>query len=52
LHEAPIYSRKKMLVVNDSAAANWEWFAPLVGALRARSADWLEHSDRRFVIPG
>lgn len=52
LHEAPIYSRKKMLVVNDSAAANWDWFAPLVGALRARSADWLEHSDRRFVIPG
>lgn len=55
LHElcaAPIYSRKKMLVVNDSAAANWDWFAPLVGALRARSADWLEHPDRRFVIPG
>lgn len=52
LREAPIYSRKKMLVVNDSAAANWDWFAPLVGALRARSADWLEHSDRRFVIPG
>ncbi|EAQ26394.1 LysR family transcriptional regulator [Roseovarius sp. 217] len=52
LREAPIYTRKKMLVVNDSAAANWEWFAPLVGALRARSADWLEHPDRRFVIPG
>jgi DNA-binding transcriptional LysR family regulator len=52
LCEAPIYSRKKMLVVNDSAAANWGWFAPLVGALRARSADWLEHPDRRFVIPG
>lgn len=52
LCEAPIYSRKKMLVVNDSAAANWDWFAPLVGALRARSADWLEHPDRRFVIPG
>ncbi len=52
LCEAPIYSRKKMLVVNDSAAANWDWFAPLVGALRARSADWLDHPDRRFVIPG
>ncbi|KJS42516.1 LysR family transcriptional regulator [Roseovarius sp. BRH_c41] len=52
LREAPIYTRKKMLVVNDSAAANWEWFTPLVGALRARSADWLEHPDRRFVIPG
>jgi DNA-binding transcriptional LysR family regulator len=52
LHEAPIYSRKKMLVVNDSAAANWDWFAPLVGALRARSADWLDHPDRRFVSPG
>ncbi|KGM87731.1 Transcriptional regulator [Roseovarius mucosus DSM 17069] len=52
LCEAPIYSRKKMLVVNDSAAANWDWFAPLVGALRARSADWLDRPDRRFVIPG
>lgn len=51
LREAPIYSRKKMLVVNDSAAANWDWFAPLVGALRAQSADWLEHPGRRFVIP-
>lgn len=54
LHEltgAPVYSRKKYLIVNESAAQNWDWFAPLVGSLRAKSADWLERPGRKFVIP-
>jgi len=31
--EAPVYTRKKYLIVNDTAAQNWEWFAPLVARL-------------------
>lgn len=31
---APIFQRKKNLVVNDSAAENWSWFTPLVAILR------------------
>ena len=34
LHEAPVYSRKKYLIVNDTAAANWNWFEPLVENLK------------------
>lgn len=30
LTEAPIYLRKKHLIVNDTAAQNWHWFRPLV----------------------
>lgn len=37
LTEAPIYTRKKNLIVNDTAAQNWPWFAPLVRALSKAS---------------
>ncbi|MCR9111994.1 MAG: LysR family transcriptional regulator [Rhodobacteraceae bacterium] len=33
LHEssgAPVFTRKKNLIVNDAAARNWDWFEPLV----------------------
>lgn len=30
LTEAPVYLRKKHLIVNDTAAHNWDWFQPLV----------------------
>ena len=30
---APVFTRKKCLVVNDSAAANWPWFPDLVDRL-------------------
>ncbi len=33
LADAPVYSRKKTLIVNDSAARNWRWFSPLVAKL-------------------
>lgn len=33
LTEAPIYTRKKNLIVNDTAAQNWPWFARLVQKL-------------------
>ncbi len=33
--EAPVFTRKKNLIVNDTAARNWVWFAPLVSALSA-----------------
>jgi len=33
LAAAPVFSRKKYLVTRDSAAANWNWFTPLVAAL-------------------
>ncbi len=36
--EAPVYTRKKNLIVNDSSAQNWTWFAPLVERLREGSA--------------
>ncbi|WP_120501595.1 LysR family transcriptional regulator [Roseovarius sp. EL26] len=35
LTKAPIYERKKYLVVNDTAAQNWDWFQPLVDDLQA-----------------
>jgi len=31
---APVYTRKKCLVVNDTAAQNWSWFESLVDRLR------------------
>jgi len=34
LATAPVFRRKKHLIVNDRAAENWEWFAPLVVALQ------------------
>ncbi|WP_371224064.1 LysR family transcriptional regulator [Roseovarius sp. 2305UL8-3] len=34
LRGAPVFTRKKSLIVNDSAAANWSWFLPLVNMLR------------------
>lgn len=34
LGEAPVFRRKKHLITRDSAAANWDWFLPLVDALR------------------
>ncbi|WP_299843676.1 LysR family transcriptional regulator [uncultured Roseovarius sp.] len=33
LTEAPVYLRKKNLIVNDTAAQNWHWFAPLIDEL-------------------
>ena len=42
LHEsagAPVFLRKKNLIVNDSAAQNWNWFTPLVAILRATPSD-------------
>lgn len=35
LADAPRFERKRNLVVNDSAARNWDWFAPLVRQLQA-----------------
>lgn len=35
LTEAPVYLRKKTLIVNDTAAQNWDWFVPLVARLSA-----------------
>lgn len=32
--DAPIYTRKKCLVVNDNAAQNWSWFQNLVERLK------------------
>lgn len=37
--EAPIYTRKKTLIVNDASAQIWTWFNPLVEALTAPSSD-------------
>lgn len=34
LTDAPVYTRKKTLIVNDTAASNWDWFAPLVDMLQ------------------
>lgn len=33
LTEAPVYTRKKYLIVNDAAAATWDWFDDLVARL-------------------
>ena len=33
--EAPIYTRKKHLIVNDSSAQTWTWFDPLADAMCA-----------------
>ncbi|WP_420860069.1 LysR family transcriptional regulator [Marivivens marinus] len=35
---APLFSRKKCLVVNDSAARNWPWFPALVARLQGRES--------------
>lgn len=35
--EAPVYSRKKCLVVNDAAAKNWSWFQSIVDRLKTES---------------
>lgn len=35
---APVYTRKKCLVVSDSAAQGWSWFQPLVERLMDESA--------------
>jgi len=54
LHElvsAPVFTRKKHVIVNDAAARNWPWFEPLVGTLRAQSADWFQRPGRTFTIP-
>lgn len=32
--DAPVYTRKKCLVVNDSAAQNWSWFDGLVARMQ------------------
>ncbi|MEO3417273.1 LysR family transcriptional regulator [Roseovarius sp. CAU 1744] len=34
LTEAPVYLRKKNLIVNDTAEKNWRWFPPLMARLR------------------
>ena len=39
LHKAPMYNRKVNLIVNDSAAQNWPWFAPLVSRLEQSQVD-------------
>lgn len=33
LEEAPVFTRKKYLIVNDTAAANWTWFEPLIESM-------------------
>jgi DNA-binding transcriptional LysR family regulator len=33
LSDAPVYTRKRSLIVNDTAARNWHWFRPLVAEL-------------------
>ncbi|WP_294610885.1 LysR family transcriptional regulator [uncultured Roseovarius sp.] len=38
LTEAPVYTRKKYLIVNDTAAQNWTWFGPLVARLGENDA--------------
>lgn len=52
LESAPVFTRKKHVIVNDAAARNWPWFEPLVGHLRARSADWFQRPGHSFTIPG
>ena len=37
LTEAPIYLRKKNIIVSDTAAMNWHWFIPLVQNLSNHS---------------
>ncbi|MGR3314512.1 LysR family transcriptional regulator [Roseovarius indicus] len=36
--DAPIYTRKKNLIVNDASAQNWTWFTPLVAVLRTAAS--------------
>lgn len=38
-HSAPVFTRKKNLIVNDTAAQNWNWFSPLVAVLRSTPSD-------------
>ena len=37
LSDAPVYTRKKTLIVRDSAANNWKWFLPLVAQLSGQT---------------
>lgn len=32
--DAPVYTRKKHLIVNDASLSNWAWFEPLVARIR------------------
>ena len=38
LSDGPAFTRKKNLIVNDTAAQNWTWFAPLVADLGPQGA--------------
>lgn len=41
LHEltaAPVFTRKVHLIVNDTAARNWPWLAPIIDSLHTRPA--------------
>jgi DNA-binding transcriptional LysR family regulator len=40
--DAPVYTRKKCLVVNDTSAQNWSWFQNLVDRLKATDGIVLE----------
>lgn len=40
--DAPVYTRKKCLVVNDTAALNWNWFPSLVDRMKAQDGLALE----------
>ncbi|WP_101065768.1 LysR family transcriptional regulator [Roseovarius salinarum] len=37
--DAPVFRRKRNLIVNDSAARNWAWFEPLMEKLKATHPD-------------
>ena len=39
LSDAPVYTRKKNLIVNYQAAQTWEWFEPLVAEMRGDQPD-------------
>ena len=39
LTKAPVYARKKNLIVSDRAANNWKWFPPLVDNLCVQVSD-------------
>lgn len=37
--DAPVFTRKANLIVNDQAAQNWDWFAPLVARFTTPPAE-------------
>lgn len=39
LSDAPVYARKKALIVNDAPAQTWTWFRPLVAELGGASSE-------------